>query len=40
MRDWIYVDDNVKAIYDIYKKGQTGNSYNIEATTASVIIKL
>ena len=29
MRDWIYVDDNVKAIYDIYKKGQTGNSYNI-----------
>ena len=29
MRDWIYVKDNAMSIFEIYKKGSHGNSYNI-----------
>mgnify|MGYP001477016472 CR=1 FL=1 len=29
IRDWIYVDDHVKAISLIFHKGQTGETYNI-----------
>ena len=28
-REWIYVDDHCSAIFRIYKKGKTGESYNI-----------
>ena len=28
-RDWIFVEDNVNAIYSIYKKGKIGENYNI-----------
>ena len=28
-REWIYVDDHCNAIFRIYKKGKTGESYNI-----------
>ena len=28
-REWIYVEDHCKGLFDIYKKGITGESYNI-----------
>jgi len=28
-REWIYVEDHCKGLYDIYKKGKSGESYNI-----------
>ena len=29
IREWIYVDDHCKALYNIMKKGKTGENYNI-----------
>lgn len=29
IRDWLHVDDHVKALYLIWKKGRTGESYNV-----------
>ncbi len=28
-REWIYVEDHCKALFSLYKKGKTGESYNI-----------
>lgn len=33
IRDWIYVEDNVKAIYSVLKKGKIGETYNIGANS-------
>lgn len=29
IRDWIYVDDHIKCIYQVIKKGKVNNTYNI-----------
>ena len=29
IRDWLYVDDHVKALYEVVHKGKIGNIYNI-----------
>ena len=29
VREWIYVKDHCNALYDIYLKGKTGESYNV-----------
>jgi dTDP-glucose 4,6-dehydratase len=31
VRDWIYVDDHCRAIWAVFKKGRTGEAYNIGA---------
>lgn len=33
IRDWIYVEDHVKALYQVMKKGKIGRTYNIGAET-------
>ncbi len=32
-REWIYVNDHCEALYKIYKKGKTGESYNVGSNT-------
>ena len=29
MRDWLYVDDHSRAIWEIMREGRAGQSYNI-----------
>jgi dTDP-glucose 4,6-dehydratase len=31
IRDWIFVDDHCKAIFEVLKKGESGESYNISS---------
>ncbi|MCW5960139.1 MAG: dTDP-glucose 4,6-dehydratase [Pyrinomonadaceae bacterium] len=31
VRDWIFVEDHCRAIFDVYDKGKTGDAYNIGA---------
>ncbi|MDC0317673.1 dTDP-glucose 4,6-dehydratase [bacterium] len=33
VRDWLYVDDHVKALWRVVTKGQTGETYNIGGNT-------
>lgn len=41
VRDWLYVEDHVQALYEVYKNGITGQTYNIggnnEKTNIEVI---
>ena len=30
IRDWLYVDDHVKALYRVISNGKSGETYNIE----------
>ncbi len=32
VRDWLYVDDNCRALYLIFNKGKSGESYNISSS--------
>ena len=40
VRNWIFVEDNVNAIFKIIKKGVIGESYNIGSKTDPSNIKL
>lgn len=33
VRDWVYVDDNCAALYLIFNKGKSGDSYNISSSS-------
>ena len=39
-REWIYVHDHCEALYQIYKKGKIGESYNVGSNTNLSNIKL
>tara|TARA_B100000029_G_scaffold453450_1_gene479231 strand:+ start:2487 stop:3536 length:1050 start_codon:yes stop_codon:yes gene_type:complete len=44
VRNWLYVKDNAKALYQIYLKGRVGNTYNIggneELTNIKLVLKI
>lgn len=40
VRDWIYVEDNVKALYSVLINGKIGETYNIGANNESTNIEL
>ena len=44
IRNWLYVNDNAKAIHQIYLKGKVGNTYNIggddELTNNKLVLKI
>ena len=39
-REWVYVHDHCEALYQIYKKGKIGESYNVGSNTNLSNIKL
>lgn len=40
VRDWIYVEDNAKALYSVFINGKIGETYNIGANNESTNIEL
>jgi len=44
IRDWLYVEDHIKAIFAIVKKGEIGETYNIggnaESTNINIVSKI
>ena len=40
VRDWIYVKDHCRAIYEVYQKGKIGEAYNIGANSEKTNIEI